>query len=272
MHTTRSDASPTRPSYRFLLAPRWIAFHLGMAGLVVLMVNLGFWQLRRLDEKQTIRDAVDARAAAEPQPVTDWLSAGGGDEQVDAAEWRSVLATGEWDDDATTIIVNRSSNGMPGYNVVTPLRLGDGTGVLVNRGFIPLVAEAGQEPTAPAAPDGTLTVLGRVRADQTRGVPAARISVERLQPAIAYPLLPAYLELEATTPPLGADQPVPVPAPEADLGPHLSYALQWFFFSACVVAGWVLAVRRSARTRAGVRSRREPPLDAPPQPDAAVNP
>ena len=32
-------------------------------------------------------------------------------------------------------------------------------------------------------------------------------------------------------------------------GPHLSYAVQWFIFSACVPVGWVLAVRKSARAR-----------------------
>lgn len=244
--------TPARPSYRFLLGPRWLGFHVLVAALVVLMVSLGFWQLRRLDEKQERRDSVEQRAGAEPSTIEQWLTPDGGDAQVAAAEWRTVVANGEWDDARTTIIVNRSSNGVPGYNVVTPLRLADGSGVLVNRGFIPLVAEAGLEPTAAPAPDGEVAVLGRVRADQTRGVPAARISVERLQPDVPYPLLPAYLELEATTPPLGDDQPVPVPEPETDLGPHLSYALQWFFFAACAVGGWVLAVRRSARTRAQV--------------------
>ena len=32
---------------RFLLRPRWLLSHLLVALLVVTMINLGFWQLRR---------------------------------------------------------------------------------------------------------------------------------------------------------------------------------------------------------------------------------
>jgi cytochrome oxidase assembly protein ShyY1 len=39
-----------------------------------------------------------------------------------------------------------------------------------------------------------------------------------------------------------------VSEPELTEANHLSYAFQWFIFAACVVVGWVLAVRRSVRT------------------------
>ena len=47
--------------YGFLVRPRWIAFHLLVAGAIVLMVSLGFWQLRRLDERQAFNDTVAVR-------------------------------------------------------------------------------------------------------------------------------------------------------------------------------------------------------------------
>ena len=43
----------------------------------------------------------------------------------------------------------------------------------------------------------------------------------------------------------------PIVAPTLDEGPHLSYTIQWFVFSVCVIVGWVLAVRRSIATRSG---------------------
>ncbi len=58
-----------------------------------------------------------------------------------------------------------------------------------------------------------------------------------------------YLDLIASDPPTEGDYPTPVPPPELSEGPHLSYAMQWFIFAAAVVVGWVLAVRRSIRTR-----------------------
>jgi hypothetical protein len=33
----------------------------------------------------------------------------------------------------------------------------------------------------------------------------------------------------------------PIVAPTLDEGPHLSYTIQWFIFSICVIVGWVLA-------------------------------
>jgi surfeit locus 1 family protein len=38
--------------YAFLLRPKWIVFHLVVIGAVVAMISLGFWQLRRLDERR----------------------------------------------------------------------------------------------------------------------------------------------------------------------------------------------------------------------------
>ena len=57
--------------YRFLLRPKWLLFHLGMVLLVVLMINLGFWQLRRHDERKEFNAEVRANAAAPGRPVVD---------------------------------------------------------------------------------------------------------------------------------------------------------------------------------------------------------
>ena len=51
---------------RFLLSPRWLLSHLFVVLLVVTMVNLGFWQLRRLDEKRDRNALIESRM---DQPV-----------------------------------------------------------------------------------------------------------------------------------------------------------------------------------------------------------
>ena len=136
--------------YRFLLRPRWIAFTLVVVTAIVVMVNLGFWQLRRLDERREFNDAVAARFD-EPAVALDELippDAAVGDDALAAVEWRPVEASGSYLPDEALRIVNRSQGGRAGDNVVTPLLLDDGRVLLVARGFVPVDSES------PAAPTG----------------------------------------------------------------------------------------------------------------------
>jgi cytochrome oxidase assembly protein ShyY1 len=136
----------------------------------------------------------------------------------------------------------------------------DGVTVIVNRGFIPL----GVEP--PRAPADVVEVLGRIRVpperrrgqltDSTNGpvTEVRRVELERLDEQFPGEVAPIYLDLIGSVPNVTATDPVPVPAPALDEGPHLSYAVQWFIFAGAVFVGWVLAVRRSIRTHtAGIR-------------------
>jgi cytochrome oxidase assembly protein ShyY1 len=256
--------------HRSLLRPRWIAFHVLIAVLVVVMVNLGLWQLRRLDERQGRNATVRERSELAAEPVTDWLEPESGAEAVEAAEWRPLSGTGTYDDTATVLIRNRTLDGAAGYHVVTPLVLDDGDAVLVNRGFIPR-GEAADAPAPPAAPEGTVTVVGRARPTQERGlfgppdpddgtlIEAHRIDIPRLAEQLRYPVLPAYLDLASTSPEPGTPQPALLPLPALDDGPHLSYAIQWFLFAVLAVVGWFLAVRHSAaKARARDRADESP--------------
>ena len=61
---------------RFLLSPRWVLSHLLVVLLAVTMVNLGFWQLRRLDEKRERNALVEARRDEPVVPVEELLAPG----------------------------------------------------------------------------------------------------------------------------------------------------------------------------------------------------
>jgi cytochrome oxidase assembly protein ShyY1 len=243
--------------YRFLRQPKWIAFTALILLLVVVMLNLALWQLRRLDERRDRNDRVAAALAATPVPI--------GDGQ-DVAEWTTVSATGTFDPSQQVLIRNRSYRGQPGYHVVTPLVGTDGTAVLVNRGWVPLAGDDDQL-DVPPPPTGEVTVIGHVRPSQRRGRffspsdPADgrleqlyRVDVPRVSEQAPYPLLPVYVELTSLDPPVRPASepgaivlPIPVPPPEQGDGPHLAYAGQWVLFSACAVVGWVIVVRRRAR-------------------------
>lgn len=238
--------------YRFLLRPRWLAFHLLVIAAVALMVWLGFWQLRRLDERRDFNATVTERMDETPVPLDELLDADADD--LDAIEWRQVTLDGSWLPDQV-IWYNRSQGGLAGDNVLTALMAADGTTVVVNRGFVPIGTEI------PAPPDGDVEALGRVRLPQGRQLgeltdnadgpvsEVRRIDLDQLGQQLPGVVAPVYVDLIATAPPVTDADPVPTPAPELDEGPHLSYAIQWFIFAACVAIGWVLAVRRSIATR-----------------------
>jgi cytochrome oxidase assembly protein ShyY1 len=257
--TSDSDGTVSGRMYRFLLTPRWIGFHLLVILAIVTMINLGFWQLRRLDQKRERADTIAARIDVPPVPLDALVPAdlSAGDEAPTDAEWRSVTAAGTYLPDDQFLVVNRSQDGLAGDMVVTPLQLDDRRVLLVERGFVPAGAEDEETP----APDGHVEVVGRLRQSQrhspgqltnaAEGVitEAQQFDIPRLAEQMPGAVVPMYIELTSSTPAEAGPYPVPVNPPVRDLGPHLSYAIQWFIFSVCAAVGWVLAVRRSLATR-----------------------
>lgn len=235
---------------RRLFTPRRMLVHLGVVALVVTMVNLGFWQLRRLDEKRAFNAAVTARTA---EPVDDVDRVLGPDANPSEVEWRRVRATGTYDAAEAVILVNKSQDGSAGVDSLVPLRTDGGRVLLVNRGFIPLAL------SVPDPPTGELTVVGYLRATQTRSALGPvdssdtgtrefqRVDIERISRQVEGDMAPMWLQMIEESPSSGSQWPARVSMPELDEGPHLSYAFQWFFFSATAILGWVVAMRRSLR-------------------------
>lgn len=231
---------------RFLLRPRWIAFHFGCLALIVIMANLSAWQFHRLSDRREFNEQVRDRSSIAAVDVdTIDLS------DPSSASWRRVGAVGTYLPDEQVLILNRSQDGVAGLNVMTPLLLDNGDVIAVARGFVPLSA------TPPVAPTGRVRVVGVLRESESRrsGQPREadgdltemfNLDLARLQLQIDEPVLPLWLAADGSDP---ADDPIlaPVAPPELSEGPHLSYAIQWIIFSVCVAVGWTLAVRRSVR-------------------------
>jgi cytochrome oxidase assembly protein ShyY1 len=251
--------------YRFVLRPRWLLGHLIVIGLVVLMVNLGFWQLRRLDGRKEINASISARQKAPALDITRLVTEG----DPGAIEYRTTTATGSFDPDHQIVVRTSGQSG----DVMTALVLSDGTAVLVDRGVISAV---GDRPAAPPPPSGPTTITGRVRRSQPSSTDAVNeldhFDVTRMGASLPYPVLPLYIELISPSP-AGSNQPQPVLAPQLDDGPHLSYAGQWFLFSAGAIVGWPVLIRSSAKrhTRDKVRAERAAAKAAASPPAEPVN-
>jgi surfeit locus 1 family protein len=252
--------------YRFLLKPRWILSHLFVFVVVAIMISLGFWQLGRLDERKSANAIITSAMDRQPEPLSTVLPAGASStsEQVKAAEYQPVYVSGVYRADEQVLVNNRTNNGSPGYWVVTPLVLADGTAVAINRGWIPFsyTEDGSWDDFAP--PKGTVVVQGLLRQSQVRETNGlvsspkdpeagtlrtlARLDVGRLAQQIDERLIPGYISLRAQDPPQ-VDLPVPVPLPELSQGPHLGYAMQWFAFSLLTIIVYPLLLRRYARRR-----------------------
>ena len=243
--------------FRFLLRPRWVIFSAVMAALVIVMVNLALWQLHRHQERKDLNRTVAARLALEAVPYDATLLPGSDPtlSSLRELEWRQVSVSGTYEPDAQVLIRDRSLDGVPGFNVVTPMRLADGRFLVVQRGWVGATTE-----TAPAPPSGTVELVGRLRvgqrkkhswenADPAEGVLERlnRVDIARLDQQTDGDAVPMYLEVVTSSP---ADDAVAlIPLPERTSGPHLSYMVQWFVFSLAAIAGWCLVVRKAVRDR-----------------------
>ena len=150
MNTT-TGTEPARRRFRPTL---W--FTVAAASAFAVLVGLGTWQVHRLHWKEDLIAYRVARLAAPPVAIGE-----GAGEEIDTA-FRRARATGRFVHAREFLIVNRIRRGRPGFDVVTPLRLGPGDHILVNRGWIPdhradpLTRRQGQVP-------GQVTVTGVLR-------------------------------------------------------------------------------------------------------------
>lgn len=249
---------------RSLLTPRWLLSHVLVAALVVLMVNLGLWQLRRLDERRAANAEAAAALAQPPVPLADVVDPAASFADGEALELRQVVVTGTYAPEDQVLVRSRTLDGAPGLWAVTPLVVDDGTAVAVNRGWVPVSPEGAEGP-APAGsepPAGEVTVEGVLQPTQERGrfgptdpddgrlTHLARLDLARLQAQVDEDLYPVAVQLTASDPAQAGDLPVPLPLPDTgDEGPHLSYAVQWFVFSTIAAVGYVVILRRQLDER-----------------------
>ena len=225
-----------------------------VVALAILFINLGFWQVRRLDERQLENTVGESRFEADPVDLGLMLDASGDD--IESLEFRRATATGVFQPDDEVLIRSQVHQGVAGFHVITPLLGEGGNAVLVNRGWVPL--DADEVPVEAASPpDGTVTVNGWVRPTQTRGalgpndpeegrlVTMNRVDIDRIGQQVPYELGPVYLSLQDD---LEGDLPIAASSPSFDdEGPHLAYAIQWFSFALIGLVGYFFLLRRTAR-------------------------
>lgn len=130
-----------------------------LAGIAA-TASLGFWQWDRGGQRSALHQAIAERARSAPVPVPELLAARAGDA---ALLHRPVVLRGEWVAGRTVFLDNRQMNAVPGFYVVTPLRLEGGRGViLVQRGWAPRNFVRRDQLPAIETPAGEVELHGRI--------------------------------------------------------------------------------------------------------------
>jgi len=207
-------------------------------GVAAACVRLGMWQLDRLHERRERNAVLLAARARLPLEVDASLPA-------DSARDRRLHARGVYDYTHEQFWRARSYEGVPGVDLVTPLRLLDGAAVLVDRGWAP-------------SPDAYHVDQGVYREGDSADVvglgfaaPRARGDVDpvALRDSLPYPVLPVVIQ--QLPPSTAFYRPLPPslirwPIPELSDGPHLFYAIQWFSFAVIIAVGSLALARKRA--------------------------
>lgn len=248
---------------------RWLLLTLFVVALGVTFFNLGQWQLDRLDQR---RDRNASAAQHESAPVLGF-EAVFTREIADSDQWQRVTVTGTFDAAHQLQVRYRSSGEATGWELVTPLVATNGQVILVNRGFVQRPAAQDFPKALPAPPAGQVTVVGYVRRNEqgrdnamtpTEGT-VRLINSDAISVWLGRPLLNGYIGLITVTPPQSAEL-QPIGPPEPTEGPHLSYALQWFAFTAIAGFGLFVLIRNDIVDRRKAAARAAAEADAAPRP------
>ena len=207
-----------------LASPGWIASHLFALAMVVLMTNLGFWQLRRLDDRRLDNAQIISAMSQPPSDLAAHL-----DSRGLPVSHTAVAAQGVYLSEAEVRVANRSSGGQPGFWLATPLRLADGRAVAVVRGFVPRRNVTGLDDRSAAAPAGQATVVGlafesvpggRIAQGDGNGVPEiSRMDLASFEQASGVDVVDVWIRLRNQSPPQPDGLPEPVPDPDLGEGP-----------------------------------------------------
>ena len=96
------------------------------------LVSLGHWQLERADYKEKLENMIAERIKLAPTDL------GLVPEDPAKQQYLPVALNGTYDSSRHLLLDNRVFNREVGYNVYTPLQLGHGRSILVDRGWLPL--------------------------------------------------------------------------------------------------------------------------------------
>lgn len=205
-------------------------------------LRLGLWQLDRAAQKTAWQDQIDARQAEPPLPAQDLADQAS---DVEAQLYRRVSLQGRWLAQHSVYLDNRQIDGRPGFYVLTPLQLADGSAVVVQRGWAARnFIDRAQLPPLPEEP-GIVRVDGRIASGPGRlyefeaaasGPIRQNLTLDAFAREVGVVLRPLIIE---QTGPGSSTLRRDWPRPAAGVDKHYGYAFQWFALSVLITSLYV---------------------------------
>jgi surfeit locus 1 family protein len=250
-----APSAPTRPVWRTVFTPRWIALLLLALAIAAVMSVLGVWQLDVYHSKTAAATA--KRAEGAPVPLNTLFSIDEG--LTSKAVGRKVTVAGTWGPAADQLFISdRRLGDKNGFWVVSPVML-DSTGsadastgaVMVVRGWVPTVADPAVRP-----PSGRVELTGAVAqseaqdasGDAAKGRTLQSLRIPTIVDLVNYRIYDAFVVLSSIDKSAGtsasgdalAPTIVPAPAPPTDHAGlrNVAYAFQWWIFAAFTLWMW----------------------------------
>jgi surfeit locus 1 family protein len=222
---------------------------------IALGASLGLWQWGRGQQRTALHEVVDAREHGTAVTVQELLAATGADPRL---LHRPVVVRGEWLPAQTVFLDNRQMNAVPGFYVVTPLRIdGSQAVVLVQRGWVQRNFEHRDRLPALQTPTGTVQVRGRLApppaklyafATEEKGPIRQNLDLGAFRAETGLPLLPLSVQ-QTGAPSEGLLRQWPQAGSGAEK--NFGYAFQWWALSALIAILYVwfqlVVPRREAR-------------------------
>jgi surfeit locus 1 family protein len=221
---------------------------------IAVTVSLGMWQWGRGSQRTALQEATEARGRLAPLSVADLppdLL------QAQAVLHRPVVLRGEWLPQRTVFLDNRQMNGVPGFYVVTPLRLqGRDAVILVQRGWVQRNFIRRELLPPVQTPAGVVQLQGRLApppaklyalAAEEEGPIRQNLDLTRFRTETGLPLLPYSVQQTGA-----ASEGLLRQWPQAGSGAekNYGYAFQWWAIAALIAILYVwfqlLVPRRQA--------------------------
>jgi surfeit locus 1 family protein len=209
------------------------------AVVIAIMLQLGNWQLSRAQEKESRQERLDLLSqqlaiALPAAPV-----------KLEDFQYRRVEARGVYVPAHTIYLDNKIYRGIPGYHIITPLRIGTSSmHVLVNRGWVAADLDRSKLPKV-SAPEGPIVVSGVAT---TAIQKTLELSKELVSGQVCYRsstglLLQPVMILQQDD--IGDGLVRQWARPDSGSGKNLGYAFQWFAMALAVLVIYlVLSVKR----------------------------
>lgn len=220
-----------------IFSPSWIPTIVTLL-LLCLMVNLGFWQLRRAEFKENMVKRLEQRSVLTETSLDNVLKVSG-----DLNDY-PIEVSGEYLNQFTFFLDNKTHKGFGGYHVLTPLLVNNKI-LLVNRGWVPQGPSREVFPDIPAQ-QGKVTLNGLahvpnpnyfvLKEDSYEQISwpllIQKIDLEKSAQLFDYPLVPFVLRLQPEE-----SMPFVREWHSNFMGPekHYGYALQWFSLSTALL-------------------------------------